>query len=142
MFERLSGKGRRASRFSRRGTTAVEFSLTAPIALLFTFGCIEFARVHMIINSAENAAYEGARRGILPGATSEQAATAATRHLSATLVNVSTATVEPTVITPTTKTVTVTTRVPVGSNLWITPFFFRNTTIERSCTLKKELSDL
>ena len=53
----------------RTGAVTVEVAITAPILFLFVFAGIEFARVNMISDTCENAAFEGARRGIVPGAT-------------------------------------------------------------------------
>ena len=53
----------------RTAAVVVEFAICAPILFLFFFASLEFSRVNMIRQSVENAVYEGARRGIVPGAT-------------------------------------------------------------------------
>ena len=62
---------------NRQGAVLVEFALCAPILFFFFFTAFEFSRVNMIRQSIENAAYEGSRRGIVPGATAEDCKNAA-----------------------------------------------------------------
>jgi len=45
--------------------TAVEFALVLPILLIFVFGEFEFARVNMLRNTMENAAFEGGEAVLL-----------------------------------------------------------------------------
>ena len=54
---------------NRRGTSAVEFALIAPLFFLFVMGIIEFGRMAMVTQLITNAAREGARIGVLDGAT-------------------------------------------------------------------------
>src|SRR3989304_687459 len=56
---------------SRSGVVVVEFAICAPLLFMFFFASLEFSRVNMIRQSIENAVYEGARRGIVPGATAD-----------------------------------------------------------------------
>ena len=71
------------SRRMKRGAMTVEFALVCPIFVLLVFGMIEFSRVSIIRHAVDNAAYEGARVGIIPGANVTDVATAAQRHLDA-----------------------------------------------------------
>ena len=69
-------KFRRRSRRShcqRRGATAVEFAFAAPALFFVIFCCAEFARLSMMRNLANNAAYEAARCAIVEGADNEDA---------------------------------------------------------------------
>lgn len=122
----------------RRGAAAVEFALTAPLAFMLLCASMEFGRANMILNSTANAAYQGARRAIVPGATSSQAVSAANATLTASTVKSATVTVNPSTITSTTQTVSVTVSVPLNSNLWIAPFFTKNISVSRTCTLTRE----
>ena len=54
---------------NRRGAAAVEFAMTAGLAFFFFFAALEFCRVSMMRHTVQNALYEGARIGIVPGAT-------------------------------------------------------------------------
>lgn len=53
----------------RTGALAVEFALVLPILLTALFAFYEISRASMIQHATEAAAYEGARTGIIPGAT-------------------------------------------------------------------------
>lgn len=123
---------------SRDGATAVEFALTAPLVLFIAFACLEFARVNMIRNSAENAAYEGARAGIVPGATADGASATARAVVDHVFTNGETITVEPAEITPNTESVTVTIEIPLDENSWVLPVFFPGKTITARRTLRRD----
>ena len=127
------------SRKPRRGAVTVEFAVAFPILLLFTFAGIEFSRVNMIRNTAINAAYEGARKGIVPGATSSECEQAAIQLLDFVDISGGSAVVSPSNIQPKTESVTVTVTVPITSaNSFITPQYFMGRTITTSVTLPRE----
>ena len=58
---------------SRFGASAVEFAIIANILIIMILTCMEFARMNMVRNLAQDAAYFAARHAIVPGATSEEA---------------------------------------------------------------------
>ena len=122
----------------RMGVVAVEFAITAPILFLVFFAMIEFARFNMIRHGMDSAVYEGARRGIVPGATADDVKSATETILRAVSTTDATVTVVPGVLTPETTQVTVTVEVPFDSNGWVVPSFFEGTTLSRSCTLSRE----
>ncbi len=122
----------------RRGALSVEFALVTPLLFLMTFAAVEFARLNMLINSMENAVYEGTRRGIVPGATSAQVEQEVQRILNAVGAVNGEITVTPAVITNATPQVTVSVELPLDDNAWVVPRFTRQRTVERSCTLTKE----
>jgi Flp pilus assembly protein TadG len=62
-------KRNRKTQHPRRGATAVEFAVVAPAFLFVCFFSIEFARMTMIRNLAQTAAYEGSRLAMMEGAT-------------------------------------------------------------------------
>ncbi len=74
-FKRLSRKR------DRTGTAAVEFALAAPVLLLLIFCTVEFARISMIRNIAQNAAYEAARISMVEGASHQEGIDEANRIL-------------------------------------------------------------
>ena len=123
----------------RRGATAVEFAITAPILFLFVFAAVEFSRANMIRNTSTNAAYEGARRGIVPGASAADVQAAALAVVDSVLINGAQVTVSPATITPDTQQVTVTVQVPLDENGWVMPLFFAGKTIVADCTLRRDL---
>ena len=123
----------------RDGAVTVEFALALPILLLFTFAGLEFSRVNMIRNTAINAAYEGARMGIVPGATVADCEAAANELLSFVDISGGSVVASPSPIQPSTESVTVTVTIPItAANSFITPEYFLGRTITSSVTLPRE----
>jgi len=122
----------------RSGAVAVEFALTAPILFLFVFAAVEFCGINVIRHTAANAAYEGARRGIVPGATAADVQSIATREMEAVGATGSRVTVDPSSITAETRELSVTVEIPVSGNGWITPFFYRRPSITSTCLMVRE----
>ena len=63
----MSNRRRRARR-NRRGATAIEFVMVAPAFLIVITVCVEFSRMCMLRNVAQNACYESSRLIIGEGA--------------------------------------------------------------------------
>jgi Flp pilus assembly protein TadG len=122
----------------RRGVALVEFAIVAPILFMFFFACIEFSRVNMIRNAIVDAAYEGARSAITPGATAADGISKANSILAYTKINGATVTCNPSTILSTTSTVSITISVNASNNLWFAPFYAKNMTMTKTCTLTKE----
>ena len=59
-------------RRARKGAVAVEFALVLPLLFLMMFAFYEISRASMIQHATEASAYEGARAGIIPGATQQE----------------------------------------------------------------------
>lgn len=74
---RRTGPTIRQAKQRRRGAAAVEFAVCANIFFILIFTCMEFARMNMIRNLAQDAAYFAARRAMVPGATAAEAEAAA-----------------------------------------------------------------
>ncbi len=130
---------RPTSRHHRQGAVTVEFAIAATVLFLFVFASVEFSRVNMIRNTIENAAYEGARRGVLPGATAANCAAVTQGLLDIIGVADSTITVAPLVILADSKEVTVTVEVPMTmANGYITPTYYLGTTLRTAVTLPRE----
>lgn len=134
LFKRMSSSRRSV----RHGAVTVEFALVAPILFMLIFGIIEFARLNMLRNSIENAAYEGARRGIIPGATADDAIAEAKLILNAVFVKNPQIVVSPAVILAATADITVTVNVPLSEAAWVFYFSPRNSVMTRSITLIRE----
>ena len=123
----------------KRGAVTVEFAIALPILLLFVFSGIEFARVNMIRNAANNAAYAGARKGIVPGATTTECILACNDALNILGLSGFVVTASPSVIQPDTEFVTCTVSVPISSsNSFVTPRFYMGKTLNASITLPRE----
>jgi len=56
---------------TRRGVTATEFAIVAPVFVFVIVVCAEFARISMMRNLAQHAAYEAARYVITEGTSIE-----------------------------------------------------------------------
>ena len=79
----------------RRGATAVEFAVVAPIFFLLVFGLIEFSRMVMCYQVMTSAAREAARAGAIPGATSSYVIQRANDTLQAGALSGATVSVSP-----------------------------------------------
>lgn len=124
---------------TRGGVVTVEFALAAPVFLLFVFSGVEFSRVNMIRNTISNAVYEGARKGIVPGATAQECIDVVQANLDIINLVGTTITVAPVVIEPDSETVTVSVSVPIDStNGYVTPRYYLGRTLTSSITLKRE----
>ena len=117
----------------------MEFALTAGLLFLILFASIEFMRVNTIVNSAENAAYEGARAGIVPGAKANEVRAAARSMMSAIGVRGARIRVNPSTIEQDTPEITVTVEVPLDRNSFISPRYFLGDTLTKTCTLTREV---
>jgi Flp pilus assembly protein TadG len=126
----------------RRGTTVVEFAVTLPLVLFLFFGAIEFARVNMLRHSAAQAAYEGARRGIVPGATAAEVKTVTEAIMNSAFASVYQVDVVPATITASTPEVTVNISLPLAANSWVVPNFFAGKTLTKSFTLQREINSV
>lgn len=122
----------------RHGAFTVEFSIVAGLLFFFVCACFEFSRVMMLTNVADTAAYETARRLIIPGANADNGISVGSGLIRSAGVPNSTVTAFPNVITDATGFVTVTVRIPVDSNSWLMPVFFSGKSIVRKLTLLTE----
>lgn len=122
----------------RRGATAVEFALTAPVFILFLMAAFEFGWLNVVRHTADNAAYEAARSAVVPGASVAEATAKADTLLRVVGARGATVTVSPNPVTVNTEAVTVNIRIPMNQNGLIVPRFTGNTTIEAESTLRTE----
>ena len=132
-------KSRKRIGSNRDGALTVEVALCLPILILLLFGCYEVAKVSMILHATQSAAYEGARVGIVPGATPErieQAVGFTLRTFGVSNFEVETV---PAVIERDTAQVQVIVRVPVGANISLPRLFVENPTFRGTTTLTREI---
>jgi hypothetical protein len=123
----------------RRGTTTVEFAMTAPILFTLVWGAVEFSRANVIRHTTIVAATEAARKSIIPGATVEECLATAQSELAIIGINSAIIEIDPKEITVDTEQVTIYIEVPLnGSNGFILPGFIRGRAIEKSVTLQRE----
>jgi Flp pilus assembly protein TadG len=124
---------------ARRAAVTVEFAFVLPIFLLFVFSVIEFARLNEIRHAVDNAAYEAARKAIVPGADAEAVESLASDYLD-NVLNAKGYSVEvsPNPITEDVNEVTVTVGVPLSQNLWASPVYGKTAVVTASSTLRTE----
>lgn len=137
MYQR-STKPMKKSFRTRLGAATVEFALCAPVFFFLIFGGIELSRANMLIHTVESAILQGARRGIIPGATADQCRMAAQSVLDIGRIRTSTVTVTPNIIDENTTTVSVTVSVPLDPNGFQASSVFLGKTITRTMQLKRE----
>ena len=126
-------------RSARSGAAAVEFAIAAPIFFALFFAAVEVTRVNQISNSAEIAATEGARRGIIPGASAAECIAGASNEMRAVGVENFTVRVFPSQIREDTPTVRVQVNVPMkASNGLLVSGLFSGKTVSRSIELERE----
>jgi Flp pilus assembly protein TadG len=128
----------RPSRQVRRGTATVELAITVGLAFFFFFAALEFSRVAMIRHSVENALYEGARKGIVPGTTPTEIRTAATGILRTVGISGASIDVSPATIQNDTPEVSVRIRVPLDRGLFAPAFFFLGKSLDRTMVMQRE----
>lgn len=128
----------RSRRAVRSGAVTVEMAIATPLLFLLIFAAIEFSRMNMIRHTVDNAAYEAARRVIVPGADAADAEDRATQLLRTIGVRNGEIEVVPETIDNDTQEVVVTVSVPADGNGFIAPRFFQGHSFVGSCRLARE----
>lgn len=128
----------RRTGLNHRGSLAVEMSLVLPLLFLVVLTSIEFSRMNVIRHTASNAAYEGARRGIVPGATAADVENVARGIMAATGARGVTVTVTPAVIDIDTPEIIVEVSVSCHDNGFLAPKFFNGATFVGVSRLRRE----
>lgn len=124
----------------RSGAAAVEFAFVAPLLVLLVFGMIEFGRMIMVQQILVNAAREGARKAVLPGATDDMAKTTVNDYLKNTNISGHETAVSPSASNATGGTsIAVSVSVPYKDVTWL-PFanFLSGKTLSASAVMRKE----
>lgn len=123
---------------SRRGATAVEFALVAPVFFMILLASIEISRLNVMRNTADHAAYEAARTGLVPGGTADEAIAAANQLLSVVGTRGAQVVITPAVLTDETAEIRVDIAIPFNRNALLIPRFLDNGTVSASSTLRTE----
>lgn len=128
----------------RRGTSAVEMALVAPVLVMLLLGMIEAARLGMVAQLLTTAAREGCRVAVLEGMTQSDVQA----HVDDVLAGsgISVGTVTPTCSSQYTWTsapagtpITVSLSVPYSQVSWLkVSAFFSNATVSASATMSSE----
>ncbi|HBE66598.1 MAG TPA: hypothetical protein DDW52_00480 [Planctomycetaceae bacterium] len=132
-FKRLS-----RNQEMRSGALAIEFAFTLPILFLFVFASIELCHANMVVHVTESAAYEGARVGIVPGATASEAVTAAEQLLELSKVRGAQISITPGSLQTASQQISMQITVPYNQNTLLAPRFIFGFVVNRTCTLTRE----
>lgn len=124
---------------ARLGVSAVEFAIVANILFIMILTCMEFARMNMVRNLAQDAAYYGARHAIVPGATAEEAIEQAELVLSSMLTNGYNVTVNE--LNSDSSEINVNVAVDLSEVALFAPYFLRDAIIETDATMRTERYD-
>lgn len=116
----------------------MEFAISASLLFVLFFACIDFSRANLIYHAANNAAFEGARRGVVPGVQRTDIEQRAHQIMARALVRNVSVNVTPQTITELTPEITVTVSVPMADNQWFNSLFFRDRMISQSSTIRRE----
>ncbi len=136
--KRIYHRQTRKPRHQRRdGAAIVEFAIIANLLFVMIFTCIEFARMNMARNLAQDAAYFAARAAMVPGATAEEAEAEATRIMSS-MVDPSGFEVTVSELNFNATQISVTVAVDLNSIALFTPMFLSNKTIATTAVIKTE----
>ncbi len=125
-------------RSSRRGALTVEVAICLPLLLTTLFAFYELSRANMIRHAVESAAYEGARTGILPGATQESIEESVSFVLGSVGVRDFSVDVTPDTIEFDTERIRVDVAIPFRGNTSIPRFFVGDPTFRARCELGRE----
>lgn len=131
----------RLCRIERRGASAVEFALVAPVLVLLVFGTIEFGRMVMVQQILTNATREGARVGVLDGSTTTDVTNAVNMYLTSSSIHGATITMTPNPPSDAGygQPVTVSVTVPFSQVSWLpTPMFLNGTNMTASTSMRRE----
>jgi len=128
----------RRKKNDRRGAISVEMAFVLPLLFFIVFTSIEFGRMNVIRHTVDNAAYEGARRGIVPGATAQDVDDVARSIMRTCGARGVTIDVNPTAINLDTAEVTVTVSVAADENSFLATRFFQGDTLIGVSTLRRE----
>jgi Flp pilus assembly protein TadG len=131
----------RSCRRKRRGASVVEFAIVSPVFFLLVFGMIEYGRMVMVQQVLTNAAREGARIGVMDGATQTSVTSAVNNYLTAAQISGATTTVSPNPPSSAAYGASVTVTVSVGFNQvsWLpSPMFLGGRTLTATSVMRRE----
>ena len=135
---------RLSRRNKRRGASAVEMALVAPVLVTLLLGMIEAARLGMVAQMLTTAAREGCRVAVLDGMTQTDVQSRINAVLTGSGISVGTVT--PTcpsndtwTSAPSGTAITVSLSVPYSQVTWLkVPGFFNGVTISAAATMSSE----
>ena len=122
----------------RQGAYTVEFAICSTILFLLVFGLFEFTRFMFVRQAVDQAAYEAARVGIVPGAQINDIRSRAEGLLAAAGVSNASVTITPQVIDESTREVTVEVSCNFSDNSFVPGVFLGSQQILGRTTLDHE----
>lgn len=126
------------ARSRRRGATIAEFAVVCPVFFMLMFAGMEFSILSTIRSTANNAAYEAARKLVIPGAKADMGSDEAKRIMAVVGVRNLEVTVTPSVINDQTQEVTVKLDIPYDKNAIFTPLFTSGVVVTAQTKLRTE----
>lgn len=120
----------------RGGATVVEFAIVANVMMMIILTCMEFARLNMTRNLAQDAAYFAARHALVPGATAAEAKAEADRIMGSMLTNGYTVSVDE--LDASSDEIAVTVDVDLTAVALFAPYFLPDTTISTTAKMRTE----
>lgn len=112
--------------------------MTASVLIILFFGLLEVARFHAVRHTLDQAAYEGARVGIVPGATTQQVRAEVDSLLAIVGVRGATIEITPQNFASNASQVSVLVRANYAENSWASDRFFKGVVITGHATLDRE----
>ena len=128
----------------RRGAAVVEFAIVLPIFFLMVFAMIEFGRLVMVRQVLTNASREGARIGVLDGATTDEVESQVEAYLTNASIpftpgNVVSVSPSPPSSAGYGESVTVTVTVPFDEVSWLpSPMYLGATDVVSTTVMRRE----
>lgn len=126
-------------RRDRLGAAVVEFAFVANVLIVVTFTCVEFARINLLRNTAQDAAYYAARSAMVSGATAQDAKDVANQMLNTIGAKGYTVTVNNgTELTSSTDRIQVAVSFNYHANAFFAPLFIPNKNFTTTANMKAE----
>lgn len=134
---RLTARRKQIAR-RRRGANTVEFAFVFPIVLTFFFGLISLSRALQLRDTAQHAAFEGARAGLVLNATEVDCREAVENFTDSMGLSGVTTVIEPASLTNEDEVVSVRVVIPLRANAWVSGSFVPDdATLESEVTLTR-----
>lgn len=122
----------------REGAALVEFSIVLPILFLLFAAMLEIGRMLLLQQTADTAAYEGARHAMVPGATAEEAVEAARILLKQSRIVNAKVVIDPAELDEKTAAISVHVAIPLNKNCWFFKTWSSNKNVTSDVTLIAE----
>lgn len=132
----MNKRNKSANKRNRFGAVATEFAIVLPLLLATLFAFYEISLASMVKHATQASAYEGARAGIIPGATEAEITNQVGFVLSSVGVDKFTVNVEQDVTIDDALQVRVTVNVPYTAT--VTGLFGANSSFTGQTTLSQE----